>query len=531
MAETLRHHVSSLYGVLGDANMQYVHDYVALGGAYYGACDERAATMMGVGASQLSGKVTAVTVTHGPGFTNTITSLVEAARGRTPLVLLTGDTPAVHDYVQVIDIAALVAPTGALFRRVLAPEHTSYDIAAAFRQAEASRLPVVLDIPIRLIGEDAGNTPEPYEVRFGQAVGPDLEVLDEALGIIASASRPVIVAGRGAASTAAQTAIRRLGEVIGAPVGTTLMGRDLFREDPWDLGIVGTLSNEIASETVAASDCIIAFGASLNKYTSSYGALQQGRPVIHVDIDSARFGRWTPLTVGVVGDCGIVAQSMIEQLEAADHRPSTFRSPELAARLAANDPRAEFRDTSSEEFVDARTAMIRLNELLPADRQVVTDVARFAAAPWRYLHVQHPSKFTQTANFGSIGLGFPAAVGASTTDTSCLTVAVAGDGGTMMSVAEISTAVRYELPMVFVIVNDNCYGAEWNSLQNYGIDPKFSLIEWPSFEEMGRAMGAHAITVRKESELDQVADHVAQGNLPLVVDLRIDPSVDIGSVR
>lgn len=170
-----------------------------------------------------------------------------------------------------------------------------------------------------------------------------------------------------------------------------------------------------------------------------------------------------------------------------------------------------------------------LGRVSPLSR--ATYVARFAAALWRYLHVQHPSRFTHTANFGSIGLGFGAANGACATDRSRLTVAVAGDGGSMMAIAELSTTVRYGLPIIFVIVNYRCYGAEWATLERTGMDPKMSLIDWPSFEEVGRAMGAHAITVTAEADLDQVATFVDQGELPLVVDLRIDPSVDIGGVR
>lgn len=530
-AALLDSETTTMFGVLGDANMLYVHDFVEGGGRYLSAADERAAVMMAIGAAQLSGTVGAATVTHGPGLTNAFTSLVEAVRGRVPLVLLTGETPPVHDYVQAIDMPTVVNATGAVYRRVLDPDHAYHDVCQAIRTARASRLPVVLDVPYRLLWATSDRSGRPALAPERQAVAPGADAMDAALGIIASAARPVVLAGRGAASPGARTALLRLADRLGAPLATSLMGRDLFKGETWDLGVVGTVSHDIATQTVGSSDCVVAFGASLNKYTSSHGWLQDGRAVIHVDIDPERVAAHATATAGIVGDVEMVADAMTEALESIDHTPSGFRSQALADRLAARDPRADFKDSSGGGHVDARTAMIRLDEVLPADRLVVTDVGRFVIAPWRYLHVDHPMDFTHTANFGSIGLGLASAAGAAATRPDRVTVAVVGDGGLMMCLAEIATLVRHALPVVVVVVNDTCYGAEWAQLKKFGVDPGMSLFDWPSFEEVARSMGAHALTVRDESEIDAVADHVARGDLPLVVDLRIDPAVEVGDVR
>ncbi|MFR9804117.1 thiamine pyrophosphate-binding protein [Pseudonocardia sp. RS010] len=521
-----------VFGVLGDANMVYMHGFVGSGGTYIGAVDERAALMMAVGSAQTADDVGCATVTHGPGLTNTVTSLVEAVRGRTPLVLLTGETPPVHDYVQAIEIAPLVLATGALYRRVLDPTHVGADVRAAFRLAEGERRPVVLDIPFALLDQDAGPLVlGPSPARQRQRVSPDPDVVDEALGVLASAQRPVVLAGRGASSDGARTALLRLADALGAPLGTTLLGRDLFRGERWDLGVIGTLSDATALDVVSSSDCVIAFGASLNHYTTDRGWLRDQRAVVHVDIDPGQLGRFGAVTADVLGDAEIVATQMAQALAESGHKASSFRSPALGERLAARDPRCDFLDTSANGFVDARLAMIRLDEVLPSDRIVVTDVARFAAAPWKYLHASSPQAFTHTANFGSIGLGLPAAIGASASDSSRVTVAVAGDGGAMMAIAELATVARLRLPMVIVVVNDNCYGAEWSSLERRGLDPKLSLTPWPSFAEVARGMGVSGLTVRTEAELDEVGRRVAEGDMPLVVDLRVDPAVDIGGVR
>ncbi|NKQ56164.1 thiamine pyrophosphate-binding protein [Amycolatopsis sp. K13G38] len=531
VAEVLAGHGQALFGVLGDANMQYVADFINGGGSYIGAIDERGAVMMAIGYARRLHRVGVVTVTHGPGLTNTLTSLVEAVRSRTPLVLLTGDTPPVPDYVQLLDVGAAVAPTGAHYRRVVAAETVADELSAALRRAQADRLPVVLDIPFHLLSREVILPRRPGPIPERQAVRPDPDALDEALGIIASASRPVVLAGRGAALCDAREPLLALAHALGAPVATTLLGRDLFRGDPCDLGVLGTVSHDIAIETVGASDCVIAFGAGLNQYTTAHGWLADGRAVVHVDDDQGRLDRYTPVTAGIVGDAAVVARAMTEQLEAAGHSPSGFRSPALADRLAARDPRADFTDASTTEFLDARTAMIELDEILPADRVIVSDVGRYVIAPWKYLHVPEPLSFTHTAAFGSIGLGIAAGVGASAADRTRPTVVIAGDGGAMMGLIEFTTAVREKLPLVVIVVNDRCYGAEWAQMEKYGIDPALSLIPWPSFETMASAFGGHGLTVRTAGDLKRIPDLIAEGKLPLMVDLHIDPAVVIGDIR
>lgn len=391
--------------------------------------------------------------------------------------------------------------------------------------------PVILDVPHQLLRLEveatATRAPEPHRT----AIGPDEDALDHALGVIAASQRPLVVAGRGAVISGARSALLALSEVIAAPVATTLLGRDLFRGEPFDLGLFGSLSHEIALDVIRSSDCVVAFGASLNPYTTAAGSLTAGLAVVHVDVDPTRLGYHDPVTAAVIGDARVVAELMQEKLAAAGILVGRGRSEQLARRLASRDPWADFRDAGTADTVDLRSAIIRLDELLPENRIVVTDVGRFVAAPWRYLHVQRPSDFTHTASFGSVGLALQTAVGASIADRSRLTVAVVGDGAAMMSLLEFATAVRYELPLLVVVANDGCYGSEWAQLERYGADPRLSLMRWPSFAEVACALGGRGLVVRSVPELDAVVRLIADGAMPLLVDLRIDPEVEIGSIR
>src|SRR6202022_4508692 len=200
----------------------------------------------------------------------------------------------------------------------------------------------------------------------------------------------------------------------------------------------------------------------------------------------------------------------------------------LAPRIGGHPPRSGYTDAGSKTELDVRSAMIRLDELLPRDRIVVTDVGRFVGAPWSFLHVQNPLDFAHSAAFGSIGLGTAMGVGAAAAHPDRLTLAVAGDGGAMMGIVEFSTAVRHRLPMVLVVVNDVGYGAEWTKLRELGVDPRHALIAWPDLADVGRALGGYGLTVRTLADLAFVADHVANAKLPLLVDIRVDAAVDIG---
>lgn len=521
--------VDTMFGVLGDANMLYVTDFIRdEGGRYIGAVDERGAVLMANGYARVGNRLGVASLTHGPAVTNALTAVAEAARSRTPVLVLTGDTPAVRHHVQRIELPLLIAATGAHYQRARNSADLIDAIALAIRHALATRTPVVLDIPADLMSGDLKPRRSPHGALSPQAVKPEEEALDRALGLIASARRPILLAGRGAVVSGAKTELLALADAIGAPLGTTMLARDYFRGDPFDLGVLGTVAHEIAVEALAESDCVIAFGATLNPFTASGGDGFAGKVIVQIDTDRDAFGTFTPVDAAVIGDARAAAHEMSHMLRSANHQSVSYRSERLAASLAKRDPGKDFTDSSSRTTIDVRAAMIRLDEVLPRDRALVTDLGRFVAAAWSYVHVADPLAFAHTASFGSIGLGVAVAVGAATVSTDRVTVAIAGDGGAMMGLMEFSTAVRHGLPLVLVVVNDGCYGAEWTKLQGYGVDPQYALVSWPDLAGLGAALGGHAMTAYTLADLDKAADYVDRGDLPLLIDLRIDPAVDIG---
>ena len=228
------HGVTHLYGLVGDANLFMVDSYVDTGLGRYVACTHEAnAVLAAIGFAQTTGRTGVATITHGPALTNVTTALAEAARGGIPLVVLCGDTPPGDvQHLQKIDQREVVAATGATFVEMRRPETATQDLARAFRIAAHRRCPVVFNMRVDLqwetVQDEEKVTPAP-DFALAPASG---QALEEAVGMLASARRPLILAGRGAIDPGARSALLELAARIEAPVSTTLKAQGLFHGEP-----------------------------------------------------------------------------------------------------------------------------------------------------------------------------------------------------------------------------------------------------------------------------------------------------------
>ncbi len=519
--------VDTAFGVVGDGNVFIVDSLVHNHGLrYQAAAHESSAVQMATGYARVTGKMGVATVTHGPGLTNALTPLVEAVRSNTPMLLLCGDTVvADRQHLQKIDQRQLALACGAGFEPIRNEHTIAADVAEAVRRVHAERRPIVLNVPYEIEFVEVEAETRARVAAPALSVGPDPAALDVAVGIIASSTRPVVLAGRGAVLSGARESLLRLAERLGAPVATTLMGNGYFRGEPFDLGIFGTLSTTVASEAIASADCVIAFGAGLNYMTTYSDTLLAGKRVVQCDIDPSRIGLLARVDAGVVGDAGRIADTIVSWLDEAEHKPSGFRSPELEARLRHYDPAAEFIDRSTDTTVDPRTFTIRLQNILPADRNVVIDGGRYMLNALR-IRATDPMAFVTTTSFGSIGLGLGSAIGAATGRSDRPTVLLAGDGGFMMGgLVELNTAIQSGLDIIIVIYNDGSYGAEHIQFHNKSMDPGLSLHRWPSFAAVAESMGATGVTVRNLGEIDAAAAAIANRKGVVLIDVKLDPQM------
>jgi thiamine pyrophosphate-dependent acetolactate synthase large subunit-like protein len=526
LAKGLKEHgVDHLFGLLGDANLFMAYSYVNdEGGRYFDAAHESGATLMAMGYAQRSGRVGIVSTTHGPAVTNTTTALTEATRNRVPMVLMAGATPDSGRLMvggQWINQREVILPTGAGYEPLTSVQTALRDLSLAIRRAYIERRPIVLDIQANLLWEDVEYQHVPNLPVWEQVPRPDLDALDEAGGILASSRNPLILMGRGV-TPEARASVLQLAERIGAPVATSLGGKGHLTGEQFGIGIFGTLSSPVGNETIQAADCIFAFGASLNMFTTDGGSLLKDKAVIQCDINALNIGLHYPVNVGVVGDAGAVAKEMIELLDEADIKPKAFRSPELAEQLAQ--ATAHVKELSGDTPIDIDTMAIRLDAALPKQRTLLFDGGRWMEHPFKYVDVPSARSWNYTLGFGSIGLGFATAIGAGIAAEGEPVAFFCGDGSFMHAgITEFNTAVRHKVDMITVVANDGAYGAEHVLLRGNQLDPKLSTFPWPDFAPVADALGGRGVTVRTVADLDEAEEAIRDRDRPLLIDVKLDP--------
>jgi thiamine pyrophosphate-dependent acetolactate synthase large subunit-like protein len=524
--------VVDAFGVLGSGNLVATNALVAGGARFHHARHEGGAICMADGYARVTGRVGVVSVHQGPGLTNTMTGLTEAAKSRTPMLVLAGETPtaALTSNFR-IDQHDLVESVGAIADRVFSPATAADDARRAYHRALVERRPVVLMMPIDIQPMPAATT---VPVRPGLPVleppAPAPAAIASAAGIISGAQRPAIIAGRGAVIAEARDELEALGARIGAVLATAAPANGLFAGLPYALGISGGFASPLAAELLPQADVVIAFGASLNHWTTKHGAMIGSEAtVIQVDIDPRAIGRNLPADVAVLGDARQAAALLAERLTDAGPRIQGFRTPELAEQIASRRWRDEpYDDASTEEWIDPRTLTIALDRLLPKRRQVAVDSGHFLGYPSMYLDVPDARSWVFPNGFQAVGLGLGNAIGAAIAYPERTTVAAIGDGGAFMALAELETAARLKLENLLVLIYDDAaYGAEVHHFAPMGHD--VGLVRFPDTDlaAIARAAGAHGAAVRNPEELEQaVGDWLAEPHFrPLVIDAKVNPTI------
>src|SRR5215210_8562371 len=267
--------VEVCFGLAGSGNFAVLNALHSAGVAFYSARHECGAVAMADGYARASGKIAVASVHQGPGFTNTITGLTEAAKCRTPLLVLAADMPPSTLWSNFkIEQGILAETVGAVTERVGDPETAAADAARALRRARIERRPVVLNIPIdlpeKLCPDGLPALPDGPALQPPQ---PSERSVAEVADLLEASSRPVVVAGRGAALAGGREALEALGERVGALLTTSAVGNGLFAGNPYSLGIAGGFSSPLAVELLARADAVLAFGASLNRWTTRHRRL------------------------------------------------------------------------------------------------------------------------------------------------------------------------------------------------------------------------------------------------------------------
>jgi thiamine pyrophosphate-dependent acetolactate synthase large subunit-like protein len=524
----VRSGIDTVFGVVGSGNFVVTNAMVAAGARYVAARHEGGAATMADAYARMSGGPAAVTVHQGCGLTNAMTGMTEAAKSRTPLVVVAAEVtqPRSNFYV---DQAALAEAVGAVPLRITSAADAADQAAAAVATAVDERRVVLLNLPLDLQVQEAGAgegvPPGKAAVRLSppsaDVVDPDgVQRLADALR---AARRPVFVAGRGSRGPGSRAALEELAARSGALLATSAVAKGLFAGNPWSLDVSGGFASPLAAELIRGADLIVGWGCALNMWTMRHGRLiGDDTVVVQVDLDAAALGAHRDLTFGVVGDVRATADAVAASLDGP--LPTGYRAPEIETAIRE---RVRWRDEPFEDLggagrIDPRTLTIALNDLLPAERVVAVDSGNFMGYPSMFLDVPDEYGFCFTQAFQSIGLGLSTAIGAAVARPDRLPVAALGDGGALMGAAELETVVRLGLPMVVVVYNDDAYGAEVHHFGPDGLPLETVRFPETDLAAIARGYGFEAVTARAVDDLAPVANWVAgPRSAPLLIDAKV----------
>ena len=501
------------FGLLGTANFKISHALVQAGVKLVSARHEGNAASMADAYAKATGELTLVSVHSGPGLTNAITGIGEAAKSRTPLLVLAGDVPTGNVKSNFyFEQAELVRSVGAVSERITTPQSARGELLRAVTRALHDRQTVVLSLPLDVQDAivDGSNAPLELSLAPGR-LHPDPAAIRRLAAAVVQARRPLILAGRGAVLSAAELSLIALADRIGALLATSVCGHGLFAENPWSLGI--------------------GFGVSFTQWTTKKGKLiGPGAGVAQIDIEAPKLGYQMPVQHALRGDAKATAEALLAELgRGGVSSPKPGRRDERTReRIRSGDNHhSPYPDQSNAQVIDPRTLSIAVDEILPKDRVVASDSGHFCGWVPRYLRVSSPQASCLSHSFQSVGLGLPSAIGLAIANPGKLAVLGAGDGGFMMSIADLETAIRLGLRMCILIYNDSSYAAEVHYFrrQGYSID----IVRFPDtdFAAIARGYGARAATVRTLADLDPVRSWVAEGAPGVfLIDAKINPDLE-----
>lgn len=537
VAQTLARQVDHVFGVMGNGNAHFLDALERSTDVTYTAMRHEAGGVVAADAYfRASGRIAAATATYGAGFTNTLTALAEAVQAHVPLILVVGDEPTSGPRPWDVDQIALASAVGARTYTVGRADAAATTVIA-IEHALSYRVPTVLAIPYDVAKLDAGEVPDASQTPAPHLPAPlapatpfAAAAVDELARTLASARRPVLLAGRGAWLAGAGDALGRLADATGAITATTALGRGVFPRGEFDLGVTGGFGAEAAMELIGTADVAVVFGAGLNQFTMRFGQLfSPGTRVVQIDIAPAA----THPHVGgfIRGDARLVAEAMLERLAHESPRERWLTPDDIAAARMreSGDPLAP------DGRLDPRSVAVRIGELLEShvstrDRVVVTDGGHFIGWANMYWPVASPDRMIMVGTaYQAIGLGFPSVPGAALAKPNAAVVLSTGDGGGLMALADLESAVRVAGGRGLAVVwNDAAYGAEVNLYGLQGLAREPMLIPEVDFAGLAASVGARGVVVRSLADLDALAEWAAApaSDRPyLLLDCRISGEV------
>ena len=499
---------------------------------------EQASVHEADGYARATGNVGVVCVTSGPGATNTVTGIANAYLDSIPLVVITSQVPRAvigTDAFQESDTTGITMPVVKHSFLVQSAAELPRIIREAFHIAITGRPgPVVIDVPSDVANESlVFEYPEKVNIpSYKPTYKGNAKQVKAATNLLEQAQRPVIIAGGGVISSGASAELRALAETLRIPVACTLLGKGAFPSDhELSLGPVGIHGNVSSNDALMKSDLLLAVGTRLSdRVTGDSKQFAPHAALIHIDIDPAEIGKVFEAAVPIVGDAKMVLASLLDQIVKDG---LVAHTDDWLAVIAHNRAEEEARSTevsADEEGIEPVSALELLSGLLDQERSiVVTEVGQHQMWAHRTIQRNCERSFLSSGGLGTMGFGFPAAIGAALGCPDKQVVCIAGDGSFQMNIQEMATAMDAQTPVKVVLINNGSLGMvrQW---QKYLFNKRYSqttLSYNPDFVMLAKAYGWNSLRVSQPEKLTLAFSKMLHSKEPFLLDLVISPEYDV----
>jgi acetolactate synthase-1/2/3 large subunit len=527
--------VKEVFGLPGGANLPMYDELGKSNIRHILVRHEQSAAHMADGFGRVSRKPGVCFATSGPGATNLLTGIATAQADSAPMVAVTGQVPVAmigKDAFQESDIIGMANPALKYSYQPRTPEEIPTMVKQGFYIAETGRPgPVLLDIP-KDVQQNEGKFTFPDEVRvpgYHPWADPDITNTARAVELLLSAQKPIILAGGGVIISSAFAELQSIAELLMIPVVTTFKGKGAFPENhPLSLGPIGMHGHAEANKLMTEADCVLAIGTRFSdRSVGTFSEFEKNLKIIHMDVDPAEIGKNQTTSVAVVGDVRaslrIFGKMLMDKsVRTSDDNPWLKHVKEVKQYWREN-----LKIHPGE--MGAAKILRKLRELLPHESIVTTEVGQHQMWASLFFDAIHPGTFFSSTGLGTMGWGFPAAIGAKTARPDVPVVDIAGDGSFNMTENSLATAVLEDLPVIVFLINNYSLGmvAQWQRTfydrRMVGVD----LKKCPDYVKLAESYGAQGLRAQSMDELDTAIKTALKSDVATVIDIPIDPEEDV----